>query len=94
MGFELIFEPKVEKFLDKSDKVLYARLIKKIEILKDNPYPGDVKSIKGESHLFRLRVGDYRIIYEVMKSCGKILIIDINKRAVIYRLRDEEKNLC
>jgi len=74
-----------QKFLDKADKDLYGRIIKKLEALKDNPYPSDVKRVIGrEDKVFRVRVGKYRILYVVFDDKKEILVTDIDRRESVY----------
>ena len=50
----------------------------------DNPIPPKAKKLSGRDG-YRIRVGDYRIIYEIQKSVLVVLIIDIGHRREIYR---------
>ena len=73
------------KFLEKTDKELYERLIKRIEKLKLEPFPSDVKRVIGrQEKVFRVRVGKYRIQYTVFNENNEILITDIDKRDSAY----------
>lgn len=76
--FNIIFDEKVLGFLSKLDIFLSKRILKKIGELEKNPFLRDVKRLKGEP-LFRLRVGDYRVIFEIDKNTIKILKIGHRK---------------
>ncbi len=79
------FSKSSEKFLKRCDDFLYNRILKKIGELTKNPFPSECKRIiNKDGKLFRMRVGDYRIIYEVFKLKNLILISEINKRSKIY----------
>lgn len=57
----------------------------KIEKLQTEPFPQDCKRVVGtKEKLFRVRVGDYRILYLVDYDRNKILIADIDKRTRVY----------
>ena len=74
-----------KRFLKKCDKDLYERLTSKIKSLSDNPFPQDVKRVVGRKEkVFRVRVGDYRIMYLVFYEQNLILITDIDKRSKVY----------
>ncbi len=74
-----------KRFLKKCDKNLYERLILKIKLLSNNPFPQDIKRVVGNKEkVFRVRVGDYRIQYVVVYEQNIILIADIDKRSKIY----------
>jgi len=83
--FKLVLSSHTQKFLKKSDKELYQRVIKKIKELSDDPSPPDSKRVVGrKDKIFRVRVGDYRIEYIVYYEENEVLIADIDKRERIY----------
>lgn len=68
--------------LDKLESNIASRIIKKVEELKEDLFSKDVKHLKSH-HGFRLRIGDYRIIFEVEKG-NKIIILKVGHRKHIY----------
>ena len=79
----LLENPK--KFLNKiKDKKLLLRLVKVIEELKYTPFPANSKKLK-ENLGYRLRVGDYRILYTVDSIVQIIEVYKIGHRKDIYR---------
>ncbi|WP_416340534.1 type II toxin-antitoxin system RelE family toxin [Proteiniphilum sp.] len=61
-------------------------IIEKLEVLQQNPYgSSNVKALKGMSGYYRLRVANYRVIYELQDENLVILVIDINHRKDVYR---------
>ncbi len=68
--------------LEKLEAPVARRILKKIDELLEDPYSKDIKRLKGES-AFRLRVGDYRVIFEVEGST--ILILKVGHRKNIYK---------
>lgn len=66
MKYRIEFEKKAVKFISKQPKPQKERLFKAIYKL---PESGDIKVMQGESGFFRLRVGDYRVIYTVNDNC-------------------------
>lgn len=72
------------KFLKKSDNILRERIMKKIGILKIEPVPHDAKRLVGETRSFRIRVGDYRILYRIKWEENIIIIANIDKRSKVY----------
>ena len=64
---------------------MLLRIIDKIEELKKQPIIRDTKTIEGYGEkLFRVRVGDYRILYDVDYKSDKIGIVKIDKRSKVY----------
>ena len=74
------------KFLKKIDRILSERIINKIKDLSVNPFPSDSKSIKNSKmKLFRIRAGNFRILYEVDYGNNLLGIVKIDKRSKIYK---------
>ena len=61
-----------------------ARIIKAAESLGAKPYPPGVKKLQG-SEFHRIRVGDYRIVYEVQGTVLRVLVVRIATRGEVYR---------
>ena len=56
------------------------RLLFVLEGLKSDPYQGDIEKIKGEDNVWRKRIGDYRILYEVKLKQKSIDVFQIRRR--------------
>lgn len=78
------FRPTAERFLRKlKNTELLNRIGSTIELLKKDPFPSSSKKLKGIGDFYRLRIGDYRIVYQIHQT--HILILDIDHRKDIYR---------
>ena len=84
MTFDVSHSNRSKKFLKKADKVIVKRVIEKIEKLRENPVIHDTKTVEGSKGLFRVRVGDYRILYEVDYRNNLLGIIKIDKKPRVY----------
>ncbi len=84
MTFDVSYSNRSKKFLKKADKVIVKRVIEKIEKLRKAPIIHDTKTVEGSKGLFRVRVGDYRILYEVNYRNNLIGIIKIDKKPRVY----------
>ena len=80
--YQFIIKKKAKKFIDKLPANERKRVVSAIEGL---PYIGDIKSLKNNEGLYRLREGDYRIIYEIDNGKMIIYVIDAENRGQIYR---------
>jgi mRNA interferase RelE/StbE len=79
------FEPAAERFLKKlRDKTTYRRLREAIDRLCLDPYPPGCKKLVGRPG-YRIRVGDYRIVYRVLDRELVVMVMDIGDRKDIYR---------
>jgi len=82
--FALEFSNQSQKFLKKCGAELRDRILEKIKNLKTEPVPHKAVRIVGEERTFRIRVGDYRVLYEVLWDKNEILIAVIDKRPRAY----------
>ena len=84
--FSVYFANQAKKFLKNADKILSERIMSKIEKLKDNPVPSDAKFLEGvKGKIFRIRAGDYRILYEIFYGENRISVNNIDKRSKVYK---------
>ena len=81
--YRIIIEKPAEKFIMKLPKPEKERVLRAIYKL---PQEGDIKQLKGKRSkgLFRLRVGDYRIIYAVDNGKLVVFVIEAGNRGQIY----------
>ena len=86
MSFKIIFGNQSSKFLRKQDKLIAERIFNKIEnVFIITPVPSNSKRVEGMDELvFRIRIGDYRVLYEVDYENKEIGIIKIEKRSRVY----------
>ena len=83
--FNVEFSNVSKKFLKKLDKQIKIRLIKRIEILSEDPFPNDVKRVVNKKEkVFRVRIGDYRVQYMVFYDKNLLFISDVDKRPRAY----------
>lgn len=77
-------EKKARKFIDKQPLEQKKRLLKAIKGLPDN---GDIKKMRGFESLYRLRVGDYRVLYSIDNNGEYIIIVvsDADNRGQVYK---------
>ena len=84
-SYNITFKPSVEKDLRPLPKSVVARVMERIEKLKDEPFPQQVVKLSGTERLYRIRVGDYRIVYEVDTEAKQITIHYVRHRREVYR---------
>ena len=83
--YEIIFTEKASNFAKKLPKANKRKLKEILEKLKENPFSYPYRKIKGESNLYRIRIGTYRILYEVNEKEKKVTVLKIEKRSKAYR---------
>jgi mRNA interferase RelE/StbE len=83
MSYTLIIDRFAQKQLDKIPPPHFNRIIKAIYSLQRNPRPQGYKKLTGRMG-YRIRVGDYRVIYLIEDRDVKVFVIDIGHRKEIY----------
>jgi mRNA interferase RelE/StbE len=84
-AYSLRSKPSVEKDLSSLPKALLTRILVRIEQLASDPFPHQAVKLQGAERLYRLRVGDYRIVYEVDTQTATITIYYVRHRREVYR---------
>ena len=85
MRYRIEFSPTAERQFKKLSKEVQIRLKHRIDNLAENPFPRGVKKLSAEENIYRLRIGDYRIIYQVQGKALLILILKLGHRKNVYR---------
>jgi mRNA interferase RelE/StbE len=85
LAYRIEFTPRAVRDLKSFDRQIRARIANRIDALAENPRPQGVKKIEGEEELYRLRVGDYRILYQVKAKVLLVLIVGVGHRREVYR---------
>jgi len=84
-SFNLTFKPGVEKDLKKIPREFIHSLLEKAESLAKDPIPRDCVKMSGAENYYRVRSGEYRIIYQVLQNEREVVIQYIRHRRVVYR---------
>jgi mRNA interferase RelE/StbE len=77
--------PGAERDLAALDKPVQRRVAARIDALAENPRPAGVTKLQGEANAWRIRVGDYRILYTIEDRRLVVLVIKIGHRREVYR---------
>jgi len=84
VSYEVCIVRSAEKELDRLSDAVYARLIRKIIALEDNPRPYGVRKLSGREE-YRLRAGDYRILYIIDDEKRVVTVFAVGHRREAYR---------
>ena len=85
MNYKIEFAKQAAKQFKALPRQEQQRLKTKIDNLEIDPRPSGVIKLSGEKNLYRIRVGNYRIIYSIQDSRLLILIVKIGHRKDVYR---------
>lgn len=83
--YSILVTKSAEKSLSAIPQKDRNKIVEAIQGLASNPFPIGCKKLAGEEHAFRIRLGNYRIIYDVQGMKLIILVLKIGHRKDIYR---------
>jgi mRNA interferase RelE/StbE len=85
VNYEIELSRIALKHLAKIPKRELIRIQDRIDSLAKEPRPADIKKIQGDDNLYRIRSGNYRILYRIFDEKIQILIVDIDHRKDAYK---------
>ena len=86
MSYKIVILPSARKAMEELGKRDRVRVDEKIVSLAENPRPHGAIALKGTGRsLWRLRVGDYRILYKIEDDRLLVIIVDVGNRRDVYR---------
>ena len=83
-GFDLIFTKQAASFITRLDRGYREKLREIFVQLQENPFSYPYTKIRGSTNLYRIRLGRYRILYELERDARRIIILKIETRRKIY----------
>jgi mRNA interferase RelE/StbE len=84
-AYSISLKPSVAKDLQGLPTAITSRVMQRIESLAGNPFPPGAVKLVSTERLYRVRVGDYRIIYEVDTEASLITVHYVRHRREVYR---------
>ena len=85
MAYRVVFRPSASRELAKLAHPIRGRATRAIGALAAEPRPPSAKLLSGPDGIWRVRVGDYRIVYRIDDDVPLVLVIGIRHRSVAYR---------
>ncbi len=85
MAYRILLTKQVEKQINALPQQVIGRIEQHIESLHTEPHPPGVKKLKGQTRTYRVRVGNWRIIYIIDDSTQEITLLTIDDRKDVYR---------
>jgi mRNA interferase RelE/StbE len=85
MAYQILMHPRARRELEKLPHAVGERIAIAIDALASDPRPAGVKKLQGDENLWRIRVGAYRIVYEIHDGRLIVLVVRIGDRKDIYR---------
>ena len=85
MAHTIEMAPAAERALKALPKPIQTQIVRRIDKLAIESRPHGVEKLTGEDHLYRVRSGDYRILYEIRDQKLLVLVVKIGDRKEVYR---------
>jgi mRNA interferase RelE/StbE len=85
MAFRIEWKKSTRKDLRKLPSSAADKIVEAVEHLSQNPFPHGVEKLSGSEHAYRIRLGDYRIVYEVVTESKLVEIQRVRHRKDVYR---------
>lgn len=85
MTYKIEFSKRAEKQFERLPRQTQIRLQPRINALALDPRPPGVKKLEEAENQYRLRVGDYRIVYEIQDAILLVILLRIGHRREVYR---------
>ena len=86
-SYEVQWKGSAERDLRNIDLQQIPRIVQAIESLVDNPFPSQCRKLRGSERDYRIRVGDYRVVYQVDTKTKLVTIYYVRHRREAYRER-------
>jgi mRNA interferase RelE/StbE len=79
------FERSAKKEFDRLDGLIRARVLRRVGALEDDPRPPGATRLVGADDLWRIRVGDYRVVYAIEDDRLVVIVVRVGGRGRVYR---------
>lgn len=86
MSYEVEIAPAAKRQIKKLPYDVQQKVVAKLEELTFEPRPDGVKKLEGSDNLYRVRLGKYRIIYEIQDGLLLVTVVKVKHRSDVYRL--------
>ena len=85
MSYQVVIPKPVQKQLDELPASVHGRVVKRIWGLKEEPRPRGCVKLRGYENEYRVRIGNYRLRYEIREQESIILLLHCKHRKDVYR---------
>jgi mRNA interferase RelE/StbE len=83
--YEVYIEKAAENDLKRLPTTTFHRIIPQIKSLAENPRPSSCRKLTGSKNDWRIRIGDYRVLYEIDEKVKAVRIMRVRHRREVYR---------
>ena len=83
--YEVLLERAAERDLKRLSAADFRRIIRHLKALSETPRPSGCRKISGSKNDWRIRIGDYRVIYEIDATAKAVWVMRVRHRREVYR---------
>ncbi len=83
--YRIVIRPSADRVLQKLSADMQRRILERLDELAVNPRPANVVKMAGAANWWRVRVGDYRVVYEIHDREITVYVLVIGHRREVYR---------
>jgi mRNA interferase RelE/StbE len=83
--YELLLSKQAEKDLKRLPPEIFRRIIRELRGLADVPRPPGCRKLSGSERDYRIRIGDYRVLYEILDDLRQVKVYRVGHRRDVYR---------
>ena len=84
-GYKVSLKPSADRQLRKLPVAAQRRIVVEVAVLALDPRPPGVVKLAGDENLWRIRIGDYRVVYEIHDERLIVLVLRVANRRDVYR---------
>lgn len=84
-SYKIEWKRSASKELKQLPKEIIGRIMREVEQLASNPFPPGIRKLKGSKHTYRIRIGSYRVVYNVLAGRLVVEIIRVGHRKIVYK---------
>jgi mRNA interferase RelE/StbE len=85
MAYRVEVAPAAKRAIDGLDPAIRKRVLRALAGLERDPFPSGAIKLAGGDGFFRIRVGDWRIVYEIERNRLVVLVLKVGHRREVYR---------
>ena len=84
-SYRIEWKDSARKELRRLDRPVIPRILEAVRSLAANPFPQGYRKLKGSGQSYRIRVGEYRVVYEVAEDHLVVEVVRVRHRKDVYR---------
>ena len=85
MSYKIVFDRPAEKQFRRLPTEVRQALARRVSALAEDPRPPDSRKLEGTEDCYRLRQGDYRLVYTILEDRIVVLVLRVGHRGDVYR---------